>query len=184
MTEKESVLRAIGRMRIDTVSGCWLWKGQRSDKGYGMIRRGNSGLSAHRAIFEWFRGPIPNGLQADHLCRVRECVNPWHIEPVTAKENTLRGFGPTAINARATVCKNGHALTEDNIYLSPRGSRNCRICRSDASRARIRADHDAPKVVREWCASFRQTLANSDPEDIWPEADFNLLAYFEKRYGL
>lgn len=74
-------------------SGCWLWLGSEWGKGYGsfVIERGK-GCQAHRAAYELFVGPIPEGLQLDHKCRVHICVNPDHLEPVTQRENTIRGF--------------------------------------------------------------------------------------------
>lgn len=83
--------RLLDKVEIDPVAGCWLWTAAKNNGGYGMFtfttgwRR-----SAHRVSYETFVGPIPDGLQLDHLCRVRHCVNPDHLEPVTAAENTRR----------------------------------------------------------------------------------------------
>ena len=75
------------------------------------------------------RGPIPEGLTLDHLCRVRACVNPAHLEPVTLRENTLRSpSAPTAINARKTECLRGHAFTPENTWVH-RSRRCCRECK-------------------------------------------------------
>ena len=81
---------------------------------------------AHRIGYEQLVGPIPKGLELDHLCRVRHCVNPDHLEPVTHKENTLRGSCPAAVNARKTHCKRGHPLTDDNI--ARQSKTNARVC--------------------------------------------------------
>ncbi len=115
-------------------SGCWLWNGCTS-YGYGMFYAGSKLRRAHRVSYETLIGPIPDGLQIDHLCRVRNCVNPAHLEPVTNRENSLRGIGPTAINARAVVCKFGHRFTDENTYRDRRG-RECRTCREMRQRVR------------------------------------------------
>ncbi|KAB2977369.1 HNH endonuclease [Streptomyces sp. SS1-1] len=83
---------------------------------------------AHRVAYQEIVGPIPEGLQLDHLCRVRHCVNPAHLEPVTSRENTLRGENLVAINAAKTHCKRGHLFDAANTYRW-RNSRICRECR-------------------------------------------------------
>jgi hypothetical protein len=83
---------------------------------------------AHRFAWELLRGAIPDGLTLDHLCRNRRCVNPDHLEPVTAVENTMRGQAPHAINARKTHCLRGHAFDEENTYVRSDGARICRAC--------------------------------------------------------
>lgn len=121
-------------------AGCWVWTGLLSSSGYGRLydpelRRT---VPAHRASYEAHVGPIPPGLQLDHLCRVRACVNPSHLEPVTQTENVLRGEGPTARRARADECVNGHPLAGDNLYVHPtRGHRLCRACMAKANRERL-----------------------------------------------
>jgi len=91
-------------------------------------------MAAHRFAYEALVGPIPEGLKLDHLCRNRACVNPDHTEPVTDRVNTLRGFGPTAMNARATHCSEGHEFTDENTYLNQSGSRVCLTCMRAAQR--------------------------------------------------
>lgn len=115
-------------------TGCWLWTAFVDAAGYGRINSGAraSGgiLYAHRVSYELHVGPIPAGLQLDHLCRVRSCVNPAHLEPVTAQENTSRGLG-----AAKPCCARGHALCGTNVRLY-RGARVCRTCHRDRERAR------------------------------------------------
>lgn len=94
-----------------------------------MLSRGRKPVRAHRFMYRLLRGEIPAGLQLDHLCRVRHCVNPWHLEAVTARVNVLRGIGPTAQNAQKTRCPLGHPLSDENTYRNAQGERRCRICR-------------------------------------------------------
>lgn|SRR5215469_7516285 len=109
---------------------CWIWRGSLR-KGYGQIL----GRMAHKVIYEEMIGPVPNGLQLDHLCRNRNCVNPYHLEPVTARENLMRGKTLAAANASKTACSRGHAFTEENTYWrKDRLGRNCRICRYESSK--------------------------------------------------
>jgi hypothetical protein len=112
-------------------SGCWEWAGERNG-GYGRIRLDGRWKRMHRLTYELLIGPFPNGLISDHLCRNRWCVNPLHLEPVTYRENALRGIGPTAVNARATHCLRGHPFDEANTIWRPSGGRDCRACRSAA----------------------------------------------------
>jgi len=117
-------------------SGCWLWTGGGNGKGYGIVH-GRSSRVAHRFSYEMLVGPVPEGLQLDHLCRQRCCVNPAHLEPVTSRENTLRGVGPSAKAARVTACPFGHPYDAENVITSD-GDRRCRTCRRAASRLRKR----------------------------------------------
>jgi hypothetical protein len=109
-------------------TGCWLWSGATTPDGYGIHWIGGTYVLAHRKSFLDERGAIQPGLQLDHLCRQRCCINPWHLEPVTSSINTRRGVSPAAVNAKRTHCVRGHELTGQNIYLW-RGKRLCRTCR-------------------------------------------------------
>ena len=109
-------------------SGCWEWQAGLQGSGYGLFcPTHKQKVPAHRFAYELLRGSIPEGLKLDHLCRNRICVNPSHLEPVTLRENILRGVGPAAINGRKTHCLRGHPLTDENVYLY-KGMRHCRIC--------------------------------------------------------
>jgi hypothetical protein len=121
--------------KVDKADECWLWTARKNYKGYGMFRLGSRVPYAHRVAYEHYVGPIPEGLQLDHICRVRHCVNPDHLEPVTNAENALRGEGPTAKNVTKTHCPKGHEYTGDNLYVDPRGGRNCRACRREKAKA-------------------------------------------------
>lgn len=112
-------------------SGCWLWNGSLTD-GYGSFYLDGRNRKAHIASYVIFVGSVPEGKVLDHLCRIRDCVNPEHLEPVTQQVNVLRGEGIAAVNARKTHCKNGHEFTPENIYWF-RGLRYCRACHSKHS---------------------------------------------------
>jgi hypothetical protein len=105
-------------------SGCWLWDKGIDIGGYGKFQ----GAGAHRLSYQAFKGEIPSGLTLDHLCRVRSCINPDHLEPVSMKTNTMRGTSFSAKYARSTVCIHGHPFSGDNLYTSPTGGRFCRAC--------------------------------------------------------
>ncbi len=94
---------------------------------------------AHRVAYELSVADIPDGLELDHLCRVRHCVNPSHLEPVTPHENWARGQAISILNAQKTHCPQGHAYDEANTYISGRGIRGCRACnRAAVSRYKSR----------------------------------------------
>jgi hypothetical protein len=113
----------------DRSGSCWLWTGGVQPNGYGRVRVFGVAMFAHRFAFELLKGPIPDGLQLDHLCRVRHCVNPEHLEPVTARVNQRRGKKATAV-----ACVRGHDLTD-----APRrknGTRRCNECQAIRARSR------------------------------------------------
>ena len=128
-------------------SGCWLWVGAITDNGYGSFWADGRSHRAHRFAYAQFVGPIPSGLTLDHLCRNRICVNPKHLEPVTDRENILRGVGPTAFNAKKTRCIHGHELTPENIIVGREGQRHCRKCNRLRCRLK-RIENKRPGVVR------------------------------------
>lgn len=124
--------RAAAKFDLDD-NGCWVWTGCCDKNGYGKIRGpgGKRVEYVHRAVYEDVVGPIPEGLELDHLCRNRSCINPDHLEPVTRLEN-MRRAGPTGVsrvNADKTECIRGHPLSGANLYVTPDGRRQCRICR-------------------------------------------------------
>ncbi len=108
--------RFMNQVAPDPNSGCWIWTGHETGKGYGSFFLSHKKrIRAHRFSYEYFNGSIPNGLTVDHLCRVRMCVNPRHLEAVSIRENVLRGIGLSAQNARKTHCCRGHELSHENI---------------------------------------------------------------------
>lgn len=111
-----------------TPAKCKVWKGSIDSDGYGRIQIGNKSRLAHRIAWEKEIGPIGEGLQIDHLCRNRPCINVLHMELVTSRENTMRGIGPCAINARKNKCDKGHILSGENLRIRPNGRRECKEC--------------------------------------------------------
>ena len=119
-------------------NGCWQWIRCLVD-GYGQVwfeRRWRS----HRLFYEKLVGPIPEGLQLDHICRNRACCNPGHLESVTQKENIKRGYGIGVKNSKKTHCPKGHEYSGENVFVNKKGHRYCRPCR------------------REWCARNRRKV--------------------------
>lgn len=119
--------------------GCWIWKGVKPGA-YGRLWEGKTRVLVHRFSYEIHKGPVPEGLEIDHLCRERRCVNPDHLEAVTQRVNILRGMGTPAQNARLTMCRKGHPLSGENLYLYPNGRRRCRTCQR-AGQERFRRAH-------------------------------------------
>jgi len=111
-------------------NGCWEWQLGLTKGGYGTYRN----TTAHRWVYEQLVGSIPAGLQLDHLCRVRHCVNPDHVEPVTPRENLMRGETLTAARAVQTHCIHGHEFTLENTRVKPNGCRECKTCHRNQSR--------------------------------------------------
>lgn len=121
------------KVKVDPETGCWLWQGYVTVHGYGQFWNGDRLVGAHVFGYEAHKGPVPDGLDLDHLCRVRRCVNPDHLEAVTRRENLLRGLTIPAAKAAQTHCEHGHEFTEANTYRGANGKRSCRICRRDGS---------------------------------------------------
>ncbi|WP_420886671.1 HNH endonuclease signature motif containing protein [Brachybacterium muris] len=110
-------------------SGCWEWTASLTAGGYGQYYpRKDQPRRAHRVAYEALVGAVPSGLQLDHLCRNRACCNPSHVEPVTSRENTMRGENFAAKHAAATHCPHGHPYSGDNLRIRPCGRRACRAC--------------------------------------------------------
>lgn len=115
---------------------CHEFTGYTDSRGYGKIGIKNDVVLAHKLMWEFVNGPVPEGLELDHLCRNHSCVNPDHLEPVTHKVNVLRGVGPSAKNAKTEKCAKGHEYSEENTYVHPKlGRRVCRVCRREGGKA-------------------------------------------------
>ena len=126
------------RVEPEPNSGCWLWMGPVNSSGYGTISYNGKIMGVHRAAYLDRYELIPDGMTLDHLCRVRRCVNPNHLQPATLKENVLRGLSPAAMQAKRTHCIRGHALLADNLRIDDAGARQCRICDNIRARERRR----------------------------------------------
>lgn len=126
-------------------SGCWEWTAYLA-QGYGHFRinQPRSTPLTHRLAYETLVGPVPHGLDLDHLCRNRACCNPEHLEPVSRRVNLLRGETFPAWNAIKTHCPEGHPYDGDNLIIREkkdgRSSRECRECRRAFDRKRGRED--------------------------------------------
>ena len=130
MQEVAHMERSISRfVRFLSKQGdCIIWTGNKNHRGYGLFKPTNGRMqSTHKFFFEAVKGPVPQGKQLDHLCRVRACCNPFHLEPVTARENIMRGVGLAAINNKKTHCSLGHEYSEANTSLIA-GRRRCKAC--------------------------------------------------------
>jgi hypothetical protein len=127
--------------------GCWEWTGAPNPNGYGYATAGSKRPLAHRLVYELLVGPIPDGLQLDHLCRNRLCVNPDHLEPVTAHVNLHRGYGRTRFRSEQTVCVRGHDFTPENTYINSRGNRTCRTCSQMHEQNRVRPSTEQSRAA-------------------------------------
>ncbi len=125
-SDKNPALRFFEKLIIDN-NECIIWRGAILAGGYGILKINSKNMGAHRFSYELFKGPLIKGLQIDHICRNRTCVNPRHLRQVTQKVNLTENSNSWgAINKNKTHCKNGHEFSPDNILKS---KRNCRICK-------------------------------------------------------
>ncbi len=118
--------------KVKKGDGCWLWTGSTDSHGYGkLLGTDHRLISSHRFSWQLVYGPIAQGMVLDHLCRVRNCVRPSHLEPVTQRQNVLRSIGPASDNAVKTHCVRGHLFDEANTYTKTPGHRQCCRCRKE-----------------------------------------------------
>src|SRR4030095_828263 len=108
MGRKNTMELILAQFIVDPETSCWIWTRSKVKGGYGKVSFEGKRHLTHRLTYEHFKGPIPQGLEPDHLCRNRACGNPDHLEPVTHRVNSLRGVGPSAKCAVQTHCKHGH----------------------------------------------------------------------------
>ena len=140
-------------------SGCWLWTGCVGSHGYAQVAVEAGTTIVHRILYEEKYGIIPEHLECDHLCRVRCCVNPDHLELVTRRENVRRGEAPAGKKMNQTHCQNGHPLSGPNLLISKGRygpNRRCRICRAqyvqdnhEKIKAQMRAYYYARKAEKQ-----------------------------------
>lgn len=117
---REELLERWWELVDDSSHGCWLWQGNLNHKGYGRFHIKHSSVPAHVFGYEMIVGSIPEGLELDHICKVKDCVKPSHLEPVTGVVNVRRAN---------THCRKGHLFTPENTYVTPSdGGRRCTIC--------------------------------------------------------
>lgn len=121
--------------KVEKTETCWLWRGGKDGRGYGIIRAAGRLQKAHRVTYELLVGPIPEGMQIDHLCRVKGCVNPAHMEPVTGLVNTRRAYVGLV---KRSKCPKGHPYTGDNLmnWGQTSGDQRCRTCERERYRRR------------------------------------------------
>jgi len=122
-------MKAEWTYEIDPVFGCWLWAGSTNADGYPTIWGGQKPRSAHKVIYEATIGPVADGLVLDHLCRVRICVRPLHLEPITQRENLLRR--DWRWRCKRTKCVRGHDMA--HAIVTPTMGRLCRVCAREAT---------------------------------------------------
>lgn len=145
LAKPNNLARFVGSIEVNEV-GCWLWNKPLVSEGYARFYWGHSmGILAHRLAYGFWVGSIPANRQIDHLCRVRHCVNPDHLEVVTSRENTMRGMSFSAVNARKTHCINGHPLNAAHVRIERRLDgvhRTCRPCQALFAREKRRNTHE------------------------------------------
>jgi HNH endonuclease len=135
--------RMQAKIQIDA-AGCWLWTAGRTQGGYGVSSVGGRTTSAHRITYQLLVGPIPEGMTVDHLCRVRNCVNPAHLEPVPHSENLRRGENR---NKSRTHCPQNHPYDGDNLVVITGGRRGCRACRREAEQRYVERKRQAKQAA-------------------------------------
>lgn len=154
--------------KVEKTDTCWLWTAYVRRDGYGTFGVSGQKLMAHRVSYECLTGSIPSGLQLDHLCRVRHCVNPAHLEPVTLQINISRGLAGAHQRIK-THCPQGHQYNEENTYHYADGSRHCRTCqRAYTQRAR--------------CHAGRKNLAERSTQVVTYDVDPAQLAEFDEAW--
>jgi len=107
------------------IGDCWTWQAAKNEHGYGFLNDRGKMRKVHRVVWESLVGPIPTGLEIDHLCKVRNCCNPDHLRTVTHRQNLAASRG----RSMDSHCKYGHEMIDGSVYVAPNGSRRCNICK-------------------------------------------------------
>ncbi len=154
---------------------CWLWRGRPNAEGYAQFYTGGKTYRAHRWIFEQINGPVSAALHCDHLCRVRHCTNPDHVEPVTPRENLMRGETLAAFRASRTHCPSGHPLSGPNLYEKRQKNgcahRQCKTCMAahrnkpesrlrEVARKRIARQAETAKQIIDFAEQMKRDIAS------------------------
>lgn len=135
MSRKPNTVESIlSKVKIDS-NECWIWPLSLSHNGYGLVKFDGKMQQVHRLVYKLLVGPIPDDLTCDHLCRVRNCCNPAHIDIITRVENTRRG-NVGKWRGLLTHCKRGHEYSQENTYTDRNGYRVCNECRRISHRRR------------------------------------------------
>lgn len=122
--------------KVTRTESCWNWSSRPGKHALFLVD--GSLVPVHRYAYELMVGPIPDGLEIDHLCRNQICVNPEHLEPVTREENLRRGWGHRLQNGMTNECIHGHKYTPENTYVNPRGHASCRRCSNESKRKSLK----------------------------------------------
>lgn len=160
MGVSEDDLRRFARRVRIVDDECWTWMGAKSGNlGYGVfyVCEGRN-VPSHQFSYRLFCGPVPDGLELDHLCRKPLCCNPLHLEAVTHAENCLRGVGPTALNAKKSRCVRGHLFDSGNTHIPKGGGRKCKRCHADRMKRFYRKHRKSVLAVQ---AKYRNRLRES-----------------------
>lgn len=166
----------MANIQVDASTGCWNWQLFKND-GYGRMWVGSRSDGtrrfdrAHRVAYRELVGPIPEGLELDHLCRNPSCVNPEHLEPVTSRTNLLRSEAPSAHQARQTHCKRGHEFTAENTYVDKKRKRYCIECRRLRVATYRRRDTEARASAKLVATTYRGVGIEPIPKTLKWRAD-------------
>lgn len=154
----EKLKRLLARV-VPVSSGCWIWQGPICRLGYGKVWFDGKNTSAHRVMYVLAKGPIPAGFDIDHLCKVRSCCNPAHLEAVTHQENIRRG-DTGIVNRSKTHCPQGHPYSGENLHIRPGGGRRCKECNCIQARAYYhKHKKERAAYARAYNKSHRKELA-------------------------
>jgi len=130
---RNSIYDVLSRLDITDGNSCWIWTGGKCN-GYGSTTLKSKSYLVHIIVYEYFMGPVPEGLDLHHKCENSLCANPNHLESLTRKDHIHKGNSPFAVNARKTHCIHGHEFTFSNTYVTPDGRRQCVECKNKHSR--------------------------------------------------